>query len=435
MLHNETSTDASTQATCAGNMVTSAGRSSPAILNFRLASLLSLTILIPGAGYLVDMYDLFLFNMVRVRSLTELGLTGEQVTQTGIQIINSQLFGLIVGAYIWGVLGDRCGRKKVLVNSILLYSIASILTAFVEVPWMYALLRFFTGIGLAGELGAGVTLISEKFTDRGRGLGVGAFIILGFVGVLLASGLAQILAWRTCYLIGGILGFVLLLFRLKLRESELFEKARARGGVIYGGFKPILNRTLLLKYIVGIIILLPSVFIPQILWSLSPELALVKGLKGIDPAKILGLGYSCVILGDLMAIFLAERIRQRKKVIALFAVVGCLVFTLFMCFPIPNAESFYFLSSLLGFAFGIWVVGATMIAEMFGTNVRATATTTIPNFCRGCVILMNGVLISLKPLVGIHAAIFLIGSVVFTMALVALCFVKDTYGREMDYTE
>ena len=237
-------------------------------------------------------------------------------------------------------------------------------------------------------------------------------------------------------MIGGVLGLSLLFFRLMLKESALFEITRKQAGISFGGLKPILlNGSLRTKYISGILILLPSVFIPQILWSLSPEIAQAKGLSGIDPAKILGLGYSCVIAGDLVAIFLAEKIKDRKRVIVFFSAVGCLAFVLFLFCPIPTRTWFYFLSSLLGFAFGIWVVGATMIAEMFGTNLRATATTTIPNFCRGCVILMNGILVVLKPMLGIQAVVTVVGAVIFSLALGALYFVKDTYGREMDYAD
>jgi len=406
--------------------------------NFDVRSLLSATVLIPGSGYLVDMFDLFMFNMVRVKSLTDLGLTAEQVTHMGMQIINAQLLGLIVGSYIWGVLGDRRGRKQVLLNSILLYSLSSLLTAFVQADWCYALLRFFTGVGLAGELGAGITLISEKFSDKRRGLGVGIFIILGFVGVLLASAAAQYLPWRTCYFIGGILGLLLLFFRFALKESALFENARAmkQNGVSFGGLKPFLmDSSRRLKYVSGILVLLPSVFIPQILWSLSPEIALSKGVSGVIPAQVLGYGYTCVIVGDLFAIMLAEKIKDRKLVISLFSVTGCVVFALFSLWHYQSALQFYVLSSCLGFAFGTWVVGATMVAEMFGTNLRATAATTIPNFCRGCVIPMNAVVILLKPSMGIVAAISAVGATIFLLSLAALFFVKDTYGREMDYAE
>lgn len=398
--------------------------------------LTSAVVLIPGAGYLVDMFDLFLFNMVRVKSLTDLGLTKEQVTHTGIQIINAQLVGLIVGAYVWGVLGDRYGRKKVLLGSILIYSMSSLLTAFVQVDWLYGALRFLTGVGLAGELGAGIALISENFTDTRRGIGVGIFIVLGFLGVLLASAASLLLPWRACFIAGGLLGLSLLFFRLKLQESALFLRTKETSDLTFGGLTPILQNARLRKvYFAGIFMLLPSVFIPQILWSLSPEIAESMGIPGIDPAKILGLGYTCVIIGDLIAIWLAEKLKNRKKIISMFGFAGCLIFGTFLIQPFTSPVWFYVFSSLLGFTFGIWVVGATMVAEMFGTNIRATATTTIPNFCRGCAILMNAVLLLLKPVLGTHISVAVIGGTVFFLFFVALSIVKDTYGQELDYAD
>lgn len=395
----------------------------------------SLTVIIAGTGYLIDMFDLFLFNMVRVSSLKDLGLTAEQITQTGIYIINAQLLGLIIGAYIWGVLGDRLGRKKVLLGSILLYSICSLLTATIQNEWQYGILRLLTGIGLAGELGAGIALISEKYSDNRRGLGVGIFITLGFVGVLFASIAAQHLSWRTCYVIGGIMGLFLLFFRFRLQESSLFESAKAQSsGLILGGLKPIFSqKTLVQKYIFGIFLLLPTVFIPQIVWSLSPEIALAKGIEGIQPAKILGLGYTCVIIGDLLAIILAEKLRSRKSAIALFLGLGCIAFGFYIFYPYQSVNEFYFFSSLLGIAFGTWVVGTTMIAEMFGTNLRATAATTIPNFCRGCVIIMNMALVAIKPGLGIETAVTLIGTVIFLLSVISIYFLKDTYGRNLEF--
>ena len=399
-------------------------------------ALSSAVVLIPSAGYLVDMFDLFLFNIVRVKSLTDLGLTKEQVTHTGIQIINAQLVGLIVGAYVWGVLGDRHGRKKVLLGSILIYSISSLLTAFVQVDWLYCALRFLTGIGLAGELGAGIALISENFKDSRRGLGVGIFIVLGFVGVLMASAASLLLPWRACYVIGGILGLSLLFFRLKLQESELFLKLEKTSDLSFGGLTPILRNSRLRKvYIAGILLLLPATFIPQILWSLSPEIAEALRITGVEPAMILGLGYTCVIIGDLIAITLAEKVKNRKKIIATFGFAGCVAFVVFLIQPFDSPVWFYVFSSLLGVTFGIWVVAATMIAEMFGTNLRATATTTIPNFGRGCTILMNAVLLLLKPMLGIHVSVALIGGTVFFLFFIALSILKDTYGQELDYTD
>lgn len=407
------------------------------ILKSFFKSFTSLTVVIAGTGYLIDMFDLFLFNMVRVSSLKDLGLTAEQVTQTGIYIINAQLLGLIIGAYVWGVLGDRLGRKKVLLGSILLYSICSLLTAAVQNEWQYGALRLLTGIGLAGELGAGIALISEKYSDNRRGVGVGIFIILGFVGVLFASLSAQNLDWRTCYVIGGIMGLVLLIFRFKLHESALFENIKAQShGLTLGGLKPIFSqKSLIQKYVFGILLLLPTVFIPQIVWSLSPEIALAKGIEGIQPAKILGLGYTCVIIGDLLAIILAEKLKSRRAAIGVFLALGCIAFGLYIFYPYQSVNEFYFFSSALGIAFGTWVVGTTMIAEMFGTNLRATAATTIPNFCRGCVILMNTALIAMKPVLGIETVVTMIGVVIFALSVISIYFLQDTYGRNLEFVD
>jgi putative MFS transporter len=400
------------------------------------SALFTPTVLIAGSGYLVDMFDLFSFNMLRVKSLTALGLNKDEVTSIGVNIINAQLAGLMVGAYIWGRLGDRFGRKRVLLGSILLYSIASLLTAFVQDSWQYGLLRFLTGIGLAGELGAGITLISEEFSDKRRGLGVGIFIILGFVGVLLASALAQSIDWRGCYLVGGLFGFLLLVLRYRLQESTLFEKTRNVAGLSYGGLKPILvNPILRKKFLLGICLLLPTVFIPQIVWSLSPEIALARGINGVNPATILGFGYCLVILGDLLAIFLAEKFASRKRAIAIFASAGTVFFLLFLLLPYHSANAYYFWSSMLGLAFGTWVVGSTMIAEMFGTNLRATAATTIPNFCRGCVIFMNVCLMCLKPMVGITSAVAIVGAVVSIASAISIYLSKDTYGMDLTFVD
>lgn len=406
------------------------------LLRELLKSASSSTVLIAGTGYLVDMFDLFMFNIVRVTSLSDLGLVSQQVTQTGIQIINSQLAGLIVGSYVWGVLGDKYGRKRVLLGSILLYSLTSCLTSAVTETWHYAALRFLTGMGLAGELGAGIALISEEHADTKRGLGIGMFIIMGFVGVLLATACAQILPWRACYFFGGGLGLSLLVFRMRLRESTLFEQTRSRPGLKFGGLSQILtNRTLLRKYAAGILMLTPTVFIPQIVWSLSPEIAAAKHLPGVQPASILACGYTCVIASDFLAICLAEKLKSRRLCIAIFSILGCLVFALFLVYPYKTAFEYYALSSLLGLAFGTWVVGSTMVAEMFGTNLRATASTTIPNFCRGTVILMNTVMVAIKPYMGLTEAIAVVGTVISIISITSLLFLQDTYGRDLSFTD
>jgi putative MFS transporter len=394
------------------------------------------TVVIAGTGYLVDMFDLFAFNMLRVKSLKSLGLDPDAVTAVGVNIINAQLAGLILGAYIWGKLGDRFGRTRVLLGSILLYSITSLLTSMVQDPWQYGILRFLTGIGLAGELGAGITLISEEFSDKRRGLGVGIFIILGFVGVVLASFVAQTIDWRSCYVVGGLMGLALLFLRCRLHESILFSSTKHQTGIKYGGLTPILsNSGLRGKFVQGILLILPTVFVPQIVWSLSPEIAKAKGISGIDPATVLGFGYTMVIVGDFLAIYLAEKLKSRKRSISVFSSAGCVFFLVFLFCPFHSANEYYLWSSMLGMTFGTWVVGSTVIAESFGTNIRATAATTIPNFSRGCVILMNFALMALKPALGITNAMTCVGAVIFVLSIIAIYLTKETYGTDLTFVD
>lgn len=404
-------------------------------MSFKLfgQSFLNLTVLVAGLGYLVDMFDFFLFNMLRVKSLTDLGLSGDALTQAGITIVNSQLIGLVLGAYIWGVFGDKFGRKNSLFGSIILYSTGVFLTAFVQTPEQYAIIRFITGLGLAGELGGGIALIAEKFQDQRRGYGVSAFIIMGFVGVVLAAIAANFLPWRVCYMIGGVAGVLVLIARSFIKESTLFlsmaETKQRRGGLM----RILTDKTLAVRFIACVFLMLPTVFIPQILWTLSPEIAKNMGVSGrIEPQIVLGIGYTCVIFGDMAAALLAEKLRNRKTAIGVFVILGVLTFMGLFLLPITTVLQFYVLNALLGLTFGIWLISATVFAEQFGTNYRATVTTTIPNFARGLAIAMNLALVSLKPF-GLIEAVILIGSVIFLLTITSWFILKDSYGRDLNY--
>lgn len=398
-------------------------------------SVFSPTVIVTALGYFIDMFDLFSFNMVRVQSLRDLGLPSSQLTQMGLNIANCQWAGLLIGAYATGVLSDRIGRKKSLILAIVIYSIGSLLSGLVQEPILYGISRFLTGLGLAGELGSGVTLISEKYERHKRGIGVMIFIVLGFAGVITAAWISQVLSWRYVYIGGGVAGALLLLTRTFLPESELFLNVD-RVKTKLGGLGFLLRRKdLATKYFCAILLQLPLIFIPQIIWTLSPELGAAKGItQPIRANTVLLLGFTCVIISDLIATTLSETLKSRKYGTLAFLVAGCPAYILYLAIPEPTAFMFYVCNGLLGLTFGIWVIAATWVAENFGTNIRATVATTVPNFTRATTILLNVIFGSLKghdPL----ALVAVMGVVVYGLSFVGWLGLKETWGARLDFVD
>lgn len=397
---------------------------------------LNATVLVTAIGYLIDFYDFIIFNVVRTQSLTDLHLTGDVLTRTGLFISNSQLAGLLIGSWLWGVLGDRYGRKSCLFASILTYSCATIYCSTVQSIDQYAVARFLAGLGVAGELGVGITLISEKLTAQRRGYGVTFFIILGFFGVLAAAFAANQLSWRQAYMLGGVAGLLLLLARIFVFESGLYQEMAAKV-TDRGGLRIIFrDRKKLKKYIAAILMLTPTTFIPQIVWTLSPELAKAQGVtEPVKAGSVLAIGYSCVIVGDFFASLLSEKLRSRKQAILVCYILGVLCFLKYILFPSSTLTGFYIINGLLGLTFGIWVVGVALAAEQVGTNVRSTVTTTVPNFARGLAIVMNFIFAQIKPMEGSTIAVGIVGFIIFSLALWGWKNVDETYGKDLNYEE
>ena len=188
--------------------------------------ILSLPVLVAALGYFVDIYDLLMFSIIWKPSLTDLGVSPERLPHVGENIISIQMAGLLIGGIIWGTMGDKKGRLSVLFGSIILYSVANILNGFVQNETQYAIVRFIAGLGLAGELGAGITLVSEIVSKEKRGLATSMVAGLGLTGAVAAYFIKQHFDWRTCYFIGGGLGFMLLLLRVKVFESGMYAEVK-----------------------------------------------------------------------------------------------------------------------------------------------------------------------------------------------------------------
>ena len=388
---------------------------------------------VAALGYFVDIYDLLLFSIIRIPSLTDLGIS--ELADTGLLILNTQMFGLLLGGIIWGVLGDKLGRTRVLFLSIALYSIGNVLNGFVQTAPQYAWIRFFTGIGLAGELGAGITLVSELLPKDKRGIGTSVVAGVGLTGAVLAFFISQWFDWRTCYFIGGGLGLALLLMRMSVFESGLYHKISKSSHVVKGNFLMLFNnRERFMRYLRSILIGLPTWFVVGILISFSPEFAKAMNIQTvIDPGIGIMISYSAIAIGDVIIGLLSQYFKSRKKAMHVFYAITMIGMLLF--FTAKGSIQLYVSIGVMGFGTGFWAVFVTIGAENFGTNLRATAATTIPNMVRGS---LNGItalfLLFQGSLTYVNSGI---ATAVVVMAITywAIYGLQETFGRDLDFIE
>lgn len=400
-----------------------------------LRTVLSLPVIVAALGYFVDVYDLLLFNIVRVPSLQDMGLSEEEVSIIGARVYNWQQAGLLLGGFAWGVWGDKMGRRSVLFGSILMYSLANIACGFVTDPDMYALLRFVAGLGLAGELGAGITLISEILPKELRGYGASVVAGVGLLGAIAAFFTVSLSDWRTAYWIGGGMGLVLLAMRVNVLESVLFD--RVEHGVKRGQWWTIFSkRSRLIRYLRCMGVALPTYLVIGIYATFGNEFAKALGLtEEVQAGRTVLYTYIGVVLGDFFSGLLSQWLRSRRKAIGIMIAmtfVGC-VWLLYG--GIRSAGTLYACYAWLGFSIGYIAMFLTTTAEQFGTNLRATVTTSVANNVRATVLLTLPLYQYLKPSWGVIEAGALVGVLCFALALFSLWYMEETYGKELDYVE
>jgi putative MFS transporter len=399
-------------------------------------SVFSLPVLVAALGYFVDIYDLLLFSIIRVPSLQSLGLNSDEITKAGLHIINIQMIGLLVGGIFWGILGDKKGRLKVLYASIILYSIGNIANGFVQTVDQYAWVRFVTGIGLAGELGAGITLVTELLSKEKRGIGTSLVAGLGLTGAVVAFFLKEEFPWRTCYFIGGALGFVLLFLRVGVLESGMF-KDMANKDVPRGQFFMLFtNKTRFKKYILAILIGLPTWYVIGILITFSKEFGTKMNIQGaIDPGKAVMYAYAAISVGDILVGFVSKWMKSRKKALYVFYCITAMSMIWFFNLQGASVNMLYAACALLGFGTGFWAIFVTMAAEQFGTNIRATVTTTVPNMVRGSLPLVALLFTSLQMRFDYITSGWITGAVVLIIGLISTTYTEETYHKDLDYME
>jgi len=394
-------------------------------------------VLVAALGYFVDIYDLILFSIVRVASLKSLGVPYEQMLDTGVLLLNMQMGGMLLGGILWGILGDKRGRISVLFGSIFLYSLANILNGFVTGIEQYAILRFIAGVGLAGELGAGITLVSEVMPKTKRGYGTMVVASIGVMGAVAAALIVELTEWRTSYFIGGGMGLAILILRFGVYESGMYNSIKEASHVGKGEFiKLFTDKGRFLKYLYCILIGLPLWFVVGILITFSPEFGKAFGIvESISAGKSIMFCYIGLVFGDIFSGTLSQVLKSRKKVLYIFltATLACICIYLFL----NSTSTFYFygVCILMGTAVGYWVIFVTNASEQFGINMRSTVTTTVPNFIRGSVIPLTFLFQALKPSMGIKYSAFAIGIVTIIIAIWATSKLEETYGKDLDYTE
>ena len=397
---------------------------------------LSIPVIVGALGYFVDIYDLLLFGIIRKQSLVDLGLNAEQVTSVGENIISVQMAGLLIGGIIWGIMGDKKGRLSVLFGSIILYSLANIANGMVTNTNQYMWVRFLAGIGLAGELGAGITLVSELLTKEKRGIGTSLVAGIGLTGAVVAYFISKEFDWRICYYIGGGLGFLLLLLRISVFESGMFHEVKkmkiSRGNLLMF-FN---NKTRFKKYIVSILVGLPTWYVIGVLVTFSDQFGKAFNIKDtIQPGKAIMFAYAAISIGDVLIGFVSQWLKSRKKALYIFYGITAIFIALFFLQKNGNDEQMYLICAGLGFGTGFWAIFVTMAAEQFGTNLRATAATTVPNMVRGALPLIILLFKWLRSIMDYTTAGLLTGVIVMLIAVVAAILTKETFGKELNYVE
>lgn len=399
--------------------------------------LFSAPVIVAALGYFVDIYDLLLFGIVRIPSLVSLGLSEADISAVGASILNWQMGGLLIGGVLWGVLGDKKGRLSVLFGSIITYSLANIACGFVQDPMTYKILRFIAGVGLAGELGAGITLVSEILPKHLRAIGTSLVAGIGLLGAVVAYFTVQFFNWRYAYFIGGGLGISLLLLRIGVFESGIFADLKHQKHIQKGNFFSLFtSRERLSRYLKCIGMGLPTWFVIGILATFSNEFGRALGIQEpVSPGLAIMWCYVGLSIGDLGSGFLSHWLESRKKAVFLLMSFTLICSVIYLYAGISSINQLYFIAGLLGFGIGYWAMFVTIGAEQFGTNLRATAATTVPNMVRGTVILMTTLFGTFKESFSVINAGALVGLLCFAIGFYSIITIPETHGRDMDFLE
>jgi putative MFS transporter len=392
-------------------------------------------VIVAALGYFVDVIDLWLFSNFRVASLKDLGLTPDEITNTGALLLNTQQVGLLLGGVLWGILGDRRGRASVMFGSILLYSIGNILNAFVTSVPQYAALRFITGLGLAGEIGAGITLVCEILPRKQRGLGTTFVTGLGVAGAIIASLMGKYMEWRTAFFVGGVMGLALFVLRALTHDSGMFERMSSHGGIKRGSLRLVFNSWERAgRFLACIAIGMPIYLLVGTFGSFAHEISAALGVE--RPIAVADAMLYCSIgltLGDIFAGLLSQLMKSRKLPLAILIAGSTLAGITLASGVVRSSQGYLWMLGILGLCSGSWACLITTAAEQFGTNIRATVTTMVPNLVRATAIPITMSFVSLKQHMTMHNTLLIIVTVVSSLAFLGVLRLRETFHEDLDY--
>jgi MFS transporter, putative metabolite:H+ symporter len=410
-----------------------------------LRQILKPVVIVGALGYFVDVYDLILFTILRIPSLKDMGFAGDALTSNGVLLLNMQMLGMLVGGIFFGILGDRIGRVALLFGSILLYSLANIANGFVHTSIeAYAVWRFIAGFGLAGELGGGITLVTEVLPKHLRGYGTTIISTVGVFGAVIGGLVAQKVNWHTAYFIGGGLGLILLVLRMSVAESKMFQQLKSGSTQIERGnfFMLFTNVKRFMKYLRCILIGLPLWCIVGILVAFSPEISKALNIQGeVKVAQAIAFCYLGITFGGFASGYFSQMLRSRRKTLFAFLAFTAAAMTAYFLTNGQSSGTFYLAILVMGFGVGYWTIFATIAAEQFGTNIRATVATTVPNFVRGATVLLTSAFQFLKSYktgtgtLGSVSSAAIVGAICILIAFWAASGLEETYDKDLDYIE
>lgn len=401
-------------------------------------SIFHIAVIVAALGYFVDIYDLLLFAIIRVESLRSLGLTPEQISIEGEAILQWQMIGLLLGGIIAGVIADRKGRLSVLFGSILFYSLANIANGMVQTVEQYKIIRFLAGLGLAGELGVGITLVSELISKEKRGIATSLVAGIGLTGAVVAFIMKNNFDWRTCYYIGGGLGMLLLILRISVFESGMYNEVKKMDVQRGNFFMLFTSKDRFKRYLNGILIGLPTWFVIGILVAFSNDFGKLMNIKEeIDPGKAIMYAYAAISIGDILIGFVSQWLKSRKHALYIFYFITSIFMVLFFTAQWDGtADRMYWICAGLGFGTGFWAIFITMGAEQFGTNLRATAATTIPNMVRGMLAVFIIPLFKfLRDLTDYYTGAWIAAIIIMLITVIAAVNTRETFGKDLNYLE